>query len=153
MHNNILAAGPSGISSAAPKSTQHSISSLRSGMSRHAPSSHHSASPAAQRGSIHDNVDVDEHRRRAAGSASSALSEKWWRIRLFHGMIHDLKRRAPYYWSDWADAWDYRIVPGTVYMYFAKYDSPSRISSLFVVSLFFVVIWTCHFEWRRLAPR
>lgn len=21
------------------------------------------------------------------------------------------------------DAWDYRIVPGTVYMYFAKYDS------------------------------
>lgn len=39
-------------------------------------------------------------------------------------MIKDVKRRAPYYWSDWTDAWDYRIVPATVYMYFAKYDSP-----------------------------
>lgn len=36
-------------------------------------------------------------------------------------MINDVKRRAPYYWSDWTDAWDYRIVPATVYMYFAKY--------------------------------
>ena len=23
--------------------------------------------------------------------------------------------------SDWTDAWDYRVVPATVYMYFAKY--------------------------------
>ena len=46
---------------------------------------------------------------------------KWWRIRFFRGMIDDVKRRAPYYWSDWADAWDYRVVPATVYMYFAKY--------------------------------
>jgi len=45
-------------------------------------------------------------------------------VRLFRGMIKDVKRRAPYYWSDWTDAWDYRIVPATVYMYFAKYDSP-----------------------------
>jgi len=36
-------------------------------------------------------------------------------------MIDDVKRRAPYYWSDWKDAWDYRVVPATVYMYFAKY--------------------------------
>lgn len=36
-------------------------------------------------------------------------------------MIDDVKRRAPYYWSDWRDAWDYRVVPATVYMYFAKY--------------------------------
>ncbi|KAL4946171.1 hypothetical protein BDV06DRAFT_183333 [Aspergillus oleicola] len=45
---------------------------------------------------------------------------KWWRIRFFRGMIDDVKRRAPYYWSDWADAWDYRVVPATVYMYFAN---------------------------------
>ena len=38
----------------------------------------------------------------------------------FRGMINDLRRRAPYYWSDWRDAWDYRVVPATVYMYFAK---------------------------------
>lgn len=36
-------------------------------------------------------------------------------------MVNDLRRRAPYYLSDWLDAWDYRVVPATVYMYFAKY--------------------------------
>jgi hypothetical protein len=51
----------------------------------------------------------------------STSDAKWWRIRFFRGMIDDVKRRAPYYWSDWADAWDYRVVPATIYMYFAKY--------------------------------
>ena len=44
----------------------------------------------------------------------------WWKIRLFRGMINDVRRRAPYYASDWTDAWNYRVVPATVYMYFAK---------------------------------
>jgi hypothetical protein len=35
-------------------------------------------------------------------------------------MINDVRRRLPYYWSDWVDAWDYRVVPATVYMYFAN---------------------------------
>lgn len=48
---------------------------------------------------------------------------KWWKIRLFRGMINDVRRRLPFYWSDWRDAWDYRVVPATIYMYFAKYDS------------------------------
>lgn len=43
-----------------------------------------------------------------------------WKIHLFRGMINDLRRRAPFYGSDWLDAWDYRVVPATVYMYFAK---------------------------------
>lgn len=42
------------------------------------------------------------------------------RIHLFRGMVNDVRRRAPYYASDWLDAWDYRVVPATVYMYFAK---------------------------------
>jgi boron transporter len=45
---------------------------------------------------------------------------KWWKIRLFRGMINDVRRRLPFYWSDWTDAWDYRVIPATVYMYFAK---------------------------------
>lgn len=45
---------------------------------------------------------------------------KWWKIRFFRGMINDVRRRAPFYWSDWRDAWDYRVVPATVYMYFAN---------------------------------
>ncbi|CAG8952020.1 hypothetical protein HYFRA_00000756 [Hymenoscyphus fraxineus] len=45
---------------------------------------------------------------------------KWWKVRLFRGMVNDVRRRAPYYMSDWTDAWDYRVVPATVYMYFAN---------------------------------
>ena len=36
-------------------------------------------------------------------------------------MINDIRRRAPYYGSDWKDAWDYRVIPATIYIYFAKY--------------------------------
>ncbi|PGH34673.1 hypothetical protein GX50_02461 [[Emmonsia] crescens] len=51
---------------------------------------------------------------------TSSSTEKWWHIHFFRGMIGDIKRRAPYYVSDWTDAWDYRVVPATVYMYFAN---------------------------------
>lgn len=54
---------------------------------------------------------------------------KWYKIRWFRGMIDDVKRRAPFYWSDWRDAWDYRVVPATVYMYFAKYAGPYSLQS------------------------
>lgn len=52
--------------------------------------------------------------------ANKPKRDAWWKVRLFRGMIDDVRRRAPYYASDWLDAWDYRIVPATVYMYFAK---------------------------------
>lgn len=57
-------------------------------------------------------------------SSSALRSRRWWKIKLFRGMIDDARRRAPYYWSDWRDAWNYRVVPATVYMYFAKYGPP-----------------------------
>lgn len=69
----------------------------------------------------------------APTTSSSSKTSRWWRIKLFKGMTNDLKRRAPHYWSDWRDAWDYRVVPATVYMYFAKqvflysFRSSSRI--------------------------
>ncbi|KAH8596952.1 anion transporter [Bisporella sp. PMI_857] len=53
-------------------------------------------------------------------NASSKREQKWWKVRIFRGMVNDVKRRAPYYVSDWLDAWDYRVVPATVYMYFAN---------------------------------
>ena len=61
---------------------------------------------------------------------SKRREPKWWKIRLFKGMVDDIKRRAPYYGSDWKDAWDYRVIPATVYMYFAKYVF-DPITSLF----------------------
>ena len=54
-------------------------------------------------------------------SSTTRRKEAWWKIHLFRGMIDDVRRRAPYYGRDWLDAWDYRVVPATVYMYFAKY--------------------------------
>ena len=70
----------------------------------------------------------------AANTNASAKSKhvpKWYKIRLFRGMVNDLKRRAPYYWSDWTDAWDYRVVPATIYMYFAKYVVNSLLEGRF----------------------
>ncbi|MCJ1479484.1 hypothetical protein MMC13_008170 [Lambiella insularis] len=71
---------------------------------------------------LHD--DSEENLSREASNtpttASALPPKKWWKIHLFRGMVNDLQRRAPYYWSDWRDAWDYRVVPATVYMYFAN---------------------------------
>lgn len=53
-------------------------------------------------------------------ASSCPKREPWWKIHLFRGMINDIRRRLPYYISDWTDAWDYRVVPATIYMYFAK---------------------------------
>ncbi|KAI1325351.1 HCO3 transporter family-domain-containing protein [Xylariaceae sp. FL0255] len=63
--------------------------------------------------------------RRSTHTASSSRKTRssmprWWKIHLFRGIVNDIRRRAPYYWSDWRDAWDYRVVPATVYMYFAN---------------------------------
>lgn len=70
-----------------------------------------------------------------AAPSGNEKDEKWYKIHLFRGMIQDVKRRAPFYWSDWTDAWDYRVVPATVYMYFAKW-----------VNLFlFFWCWLCFF--------
>lgn len=53
-------------------------------------------------------------------SSKPPRAPRWYKVRLFRGMINDVRRRLPYYWSDWVDAWDYRVVPATVYMYFAN---------------------------------
>ncbi len=62
----------------------------------------------------------------AAADQTAPRTPPWWKVRLFRGMVNDIRRRAPFYWSDWVDAWNYRVVPATVYMYFAKYEPPLR---------------------------
>ncbi|RYO94451.1 hypothetical protein DL766_008924 [Monosporascus sp. MC13-8B] len=49
-------------------------------------------------------------------SSHRSTTDNWWKIYLFRGMVNDVRRRAPYYWSDWRDAWDYRVVPATIYI-------------------------------------
>lgn len=42
------------------------------------------------------------------------------KIRVFSGIINDIRSRAPYYVSDWTDAWNYRVIPAIVLIFFAK---------------------------------
>lgn len=37
------------------------------------------------------------------------------------GIRRDIRARAPYYVSDWTDAWNYRVVPATALIFFANY--------------------------------
>ncbi|KAK4168981.1 HCO3 transporter family-domain-containing protein [Cladorrhinum sp. PSN259] len=70
----------------------------------------------------------DRQQKAAAAAAAAAAkntkraqkTERWYTIHLFRGIVNDICRRAPYYLSDWRDAWDYRVVPATVYMFFAN---------------------------------
>ena len=47
-------------------------------------------------------------------------------IYLGSGIIRDIRARAPYYASDWKDAWNYRVIPAIVLIFFAKFVSPLR---------------------------
>lgn len=59
-------------------------------------------------------------------SPSGTLYRKEWSFPTWiptsfgRGIIRDLKARAPYYASDWTDAWNYRVVPAIVLIFFAK---------------------------------
>lgn len=35
-------------------------------------------------------------------------------------MRNDIRARAPWYWSDWMDAWNYRVIPSTWFIFFAN---------------------------------
>lgn len=77
------------------------------------------AGPGA--GGLHTNTTTaGDDREPGPGHHQKPRASAWWKIHLFRGMINDLRRRAPYYLSDWTDAWNYRVVPATVYMYFAN---------------------------------
>ncbi|PLB54685.1 hypothetical protein P170DRAFT_452394 [Aspergillus steynii IBT 23096] len=41
-------------------------------------------------------------------------------LRPFRGMYHDVRRRLPYYWSDFQDALTYRTIASTIRMYFVN---------------------------------
>ncbi|KAI0754610.1 anion exchanging protein [Daedaleopsis nitida] len=45
---------------------------------------------------------------------------RWFSTSIGHGIIRDIRARAPYYASDWKDAWNYRVVPAIVLIFFAN---------------------------------
>lgn len=82
--------------------------------------------------SNNDNIEEEANLQRQNTRSSHRKSPRWWRIYWFRGMFQDVKRRAPFYLSDWLDAWDYRVVPATVYMFFAKYVETSSFYFCFL---------------------
>jgi len=42
------------------------------------------------------------------------------KIKVGGGIFRDIRARAPWYWSDWKDAWNYRVLPATTLVFFAK---------------------------------
>lgn len=63
----------------------------------------------------------------AAASPSVTLRPKLampkrfaWIRKLGAGIFLDIRARAPWYISDWSDAWNYRVVPATALIFFAK---------------------------------
>ncbi|WWC92161.1 uncharacterized protein L201_007115 [Kwoniella dendrophila CBS 6074] len=45
---------------------------------------------------------------------------KWYKVKLGYGMYNDIKNRLPWYLSDWTDAWNYRVIPSTWFIFFAN---------------------------------
>ncbi|KAJ7134334.1 bicarbonate transporter [Mycena epipterygia] len=43
-----------------------------------------------------------------------------WIRSLGSGVVSDIRSRAPFYLSDWSDAWNYRVVPATALIFFAN---------------------------------
>ncbi|KAJ3556952.1 hypothetical protein NM688_g1745 [Phlebia brevispora] len=41
-------------------------------------------------------------------------------VRIGSGILHDIRSRTPYYLSDWTDAWNYRVIPAIVLIFFAN---------------------------------
>lgn len=65
------------------------------------------------------------HSTRIGSNTRSMTSEKkrnrnGFSIRPFAGIIQDIRARAPYYLSDWKDAYNYRVIPATLLIFFAK---------------------------------
>jgi hypothetical protein len=44
-----------------------------------------------------------------------------WIRNMGSGIVSDIRSRAPYYLSDWLDAWNYRVVPATALIFFSKW--------------------------------
>ncbi|TBU25500.1 anion exchanging protein [Dichomitus squalens] len=45
---------------------------------------------------------------------------RWVPTWIGRGIIRDVRARAPYYVSDWTDAWNYRVIPAIVLIFFAN---------------------------------
>ena len=57
---------------------------------------------------------------RTSGSGIASCLRSCLPINVGAGILRDIRARAPWYWSDWTDAWNYRVLPATALILFAK---------------------------------
>ena len=58
------------------------------------------------------------------------------RVKIGAGIVRDIRARAPWYWSDWKDAWNYRVLPATALVFFAKLVLSSSSSPFSLYGIF-----------------
>ena len=58
---------------------------------------------------------------RTSGSGIVTYLRSCLPVNIGVGILRDIRARAPWYWSDWTDAWNYRVLPATALILFAKY--------------------------------
>ena len=61
-----------------------------------------------------------QNRPRNRGIIARLHSAGLFRVKIGAGIARDIRARAPWYWSDWKDAWNYRVLPATALVFFAK---------------------------------
>jgi hypothetical protein len=59
-------------------------------------------------------------RPRTGGITTRLHLPRFLQVKIGAGIVRDIRARAPWYWSDWKDAWNYRVVPATALVFFAK---------------------------------
>ncbi|KAI0073496.1 anion exchanging protein [Panus rudis PR-1116 ss-1] len=83
--------------------------------------------PAAQQapgepettGNLQDRRTLEQPARSLSPSDTLRLSSPL-PLGIFSGIINDIRSRTPYYLSDWTDAWNYRVIPAIVLIFFAN---------------------------------
>lgn len=70
---------------------------------------------------MHGGVKPQIHAQLKCSSQNTAAMTKFKAINyLGFGIYNDIKSRVPYYKSDFKDAWNYRVIPSTVYIFFTN---------------------------------
>ena len=64
---------------------------------------------------------LDGHANEAHASGTSRRRTPLSSITIGSGILRDIRARAPFYVSDWKDAWNYRVIPAIILIFFAKY--------------------------------
>ena len=70
--------------------------------------------------SSHASQDVSATMLDRSGHEVLSTRRGFFRVKFGAGILRDIRARAPWYWSDWTDAWNYRVLPATALVFFAK---------------------------------